>query len=285
MRSIAFYGKGGSGKTTVATSLSVLLAGDAQKVLLLGCDPKHDTSYALVERAKRVTLVEALQKSGVANVATSEFLMEGTRGIDCVEAGGPEPGVGCAGRGITLMFEVLAKNKLMNDKYDWIVYDVLGDVVCGGFAAPIRSGYAKEVCVVVSGEVLSLYAANNLCKALVRYESTGVRLAGIVPNLRGVVGEEALLRRFASLLGARVFPAIPRDASVHQAHVRSRTVVEDAPDSPAGRALIAVKDQLVASSWADAVTPTPLNDQDFEAFIQEEWSQRTLAGLAEGSAP
>lgn len=282
MRAIAFYGKGGSGKTTVATSLSVLLARQGEKVLLLGCDPKHDTAYALVPHNQRATLVEMLQKQGTLGVKTDSFLMKGTAGIDCIEAGGPEPGVGCAGRGITLMFEVLAKHGLMSDAYDWAIFDVLGDVVCGGFAAPIRSGFAREVCIVVSGEVLSLYAANNLCKALVRYQGTGVRLSGLIPNLRGVAGEEEMLARFATLLGTRVFTAIPRDPSVHQAHVQARTVVEEAPDSAAAKALVALKEQLLRTSPEVAVTPTPLSDEAFEQFVQTEWISLRAATLPEG---
>jgi len=285
VRAIAFYGKGGSGKTTVATSLSVLLAKQGQKVLLLGCDPKHDTAYALVPHNQRATLVEMLQKDGTLGVKTDSFLMKGTAGIDCVEAGGPEPGVGCAGRGITLMFEVLTKHGLMNGAYDWAIFDVLGDVVCGGFAAPIRSGFAQEVCIVVSGEVLSLYAANNLCKALVRYKGTGVRLSGLIPNLRGVTGEKEMLARFAQLLGTRVFTAIPRDPSVHIAHVQSRTVVEEAPESAAAQALMLLKDELVNLAPDSSVTPTPLSDEAFEQFVQTEWLRPRAATLAEESLP
>lgn len=272
MRKVAFYGKGGSGKTTVATGLSSLLARDGQRVLLLGCDPKHDTSYALVDRDKRRTLIELMHDGQAASLKPEAFLMHSDCGVDCVEAGGPEPGVGCAGRGITLMFDVIQKHGLLSDKYDWTIFDVLGDVVCGGFAAPIRAGFAQEVCVVVSGEILSMYAANNLCKALVRYQSTGVRLAGIVPNLRGTAGEEKMLREFAALLGTRTLPAIPRDPAVHQAHVAGKTVVDIAPQSKAAKALAAILDALRQSGPQDAAIPTPLSDEKFEEFVRIGWA-------------
>ena len=272
MRSIAFYGKGGSGKTTLSTSLSVLLARDGLKVLLLGCDPKHDTTYALVKDGPRVNLIDELKEAAGSRVDPGRYLMRGTDGIDCVEAGGPEPGVGCAGRGITLMLETLTKEKIIPGSYDCIVYDVLGDVVCGGFAAPIRLGHAKEVYIIISGEVLSLYAANNLSRALRRYQEVGVKLAGFVANLRGVPGEAELLERFAAMLGSRCVGTIPRDQAVHKAHVGGRTVVELFPDSTAGLALSRFKDAFLASEPDQCVTPTPLTDEQFEEFIRSSYS-------------
>jgi len=230
MRTFAIYGKGGIGKSTVASTLAVLFAQHGSRVLLVGCDPKHDSSYKVVERSKVRTVMGLLQQKGDDGVTREDVLMKGrVPGLTCIETGGPEPGVGCAGRGITRMFELLAELGLPGDGYDVIIYDVLGDVVCGGFAAPIRAGYAKEVYVVLSGEVMALYAANNICRAVQNHKRTGVRLGGLIANLRGVPNEERVLERFSRAVNVPLLPSIPRDPAILDAETALQTVVEYAP--------------------------------------------------------
>jgi nitrogenase iron protein NifH len=269
-RNLAFYGKGGIGKSTVSSTLAVLFAEDGNRVLLVGCDPKHDTSYKVVEERPVRTVMDLLRRSGGASVARSDVLVPArVPGLTCIETGGPEPGVGCAGRGITRMFELLAELGLPGDDFDVVIYDVLGDVVCGGFAAPIRGGHAEEVYVVASGEVMSLYAANNICRAVENLKRSGGRLRGLVPNLRGLPIEEKVLTGFSAATGVRLLPGIPRDPLVQEAETAARTIIEYAPDSATARRYREVYAALHQTDATAIPAPHPLDDDGFEQFIAE----------------
>jgi len=269
MRTLAFYGKGGIGKTTVATNISVLFAKNGQRVLQVGCDPKHDSSYKLVPRDQVRTVMGLLAADGARTPTREQVVMHGRMAVDCVETGGPEPGVGCAGRGITRMFEVLSEAKVLEAGYEVVVYDVLGDVVCGGFAAPLRRGFAREVYVVASGEIMALYAANNICRAIATHARNGVALAGIIANLRGSSRERSTLQSFASRIGSRLLHAIPQHELVQQAERESRTVIEHAPESDIAHHYEALFAQVLATTQADWCVPSPLEDAEFERFVFE----------------
>jgi len=271
MRKIAIYGKGGIGKTTVASNLSVLFARSGAKVLQIGCDPKHDSCYKLVDRRDVVTVMGLLREHRDSTVTRDDFVMEGSFGVRCVETGGPEPGVGCAGRGITRMFEILEITKVLDEGHDVVIYDVLGDVVCGGFAAPIRGGFAEEVLIVASGEVMALYAANNICRAVVRHRRAGATVAGVVANMRSVPGEEQVLRRFAETVNVRLFHPIPQDPLVQEAERSSKTVSEYAPDADVASHYKSLFEEIRGhdqSEWERRQgLPNPMDDAAFDAFV------------------
>jgi len=268
-RNLAFYGKGGIGKSTVSSTLAVLFAEDGNRVLLVGCDPKHDTSYKVVEKRPVRTVLDLLRQRRGGSVTRDEVLVPArVPGLTCIETGGPEPGVGCAGRGITRMFELLAELGLPGDDFDVVIYDVLGDVVCGGFAAPIRGGHAKEVYVVASGEVMSLYAANNICRAVENLKRSGGQLRGLVPNLRGLPIEEKVITGFSAATGVHLLPGIPRDALVQEAETAARTIIEYAPTSATARRYREVYAALRDTDETLA-KPHPLDDDGFERFIAE----------------
>ena len=270
VRGIAFYGKGGIGKTTVSSTVSALFAASGRRVLHIGCDPKHDSCYSLVPRGDVRTVLGMLQAQPQAPLTKADLVMKSPLGIDCIEAGGPEPGVGCAGRGITRTFEVLHEANVLDGSYDVGVFDVLGDVVCGGFAVPMRSGLASEVYVVLSGEVMALYAANNICRALARFSRNGIRLGGLVANLRSAPREIDVLGAFATALGTRLLHPIPFDETVQRAERASRTVVAFAPESEAAghyRSLFAEIDSTAPEALH---VPTPLDDGGFERFLSSE---------------
>ncbi len=278
MRTIAIYGKGGIGKTTMASNLSVLFAKAGAGVLQIGCDPKHDSCYKLVDRAAGVrTVMGLLRERPDAEVKSGDLIMPGRFGVHCVETGGPEPGVGCAGRGITRMLELLDLTGVLSGGYDVVIYDVLGDVVCGGFAAPIRSGRAREIYIVASGEVMALYAANNICRAVVRHRRAGAGVAGVLANLRSLPNEERTVRRFADVLNVRLFHAVPQDPLIQEAEVASQTVTEYAADSSAAGHYAEVYRELLdhdQTAWeAEHGLPTPMDDEAFDTFVTE--SRRT----------
>jgi nitrogenase iron protein NifH len=223
-RQIAFYGKGGIGKSTVVANVTAALASMGHRVLQVGCDPKGDSSRTLLGGKSQVAVLDLLrQATGTGQrqrlpIAVDDMVQKGFAGVDTIEAGGPEPGFGCAGRGITMTMETMTKLGVFARAYDYVFYDVLGDVVCGGFAVPIRDSYAEEVYLVVSGEFMALYAANNICKGVARFAERGkTRIAGIVANERKVKGEREIIEAFAERIGTRLVEFVPRDAAVQAA--------------------------------------------------------------------
>ena len=199
--------------------------------MVVGCDPKADSTRLLLGGLAQKTVLDTLRDEG-DEVELDSILKTGFGGTRCVESGGPEPGVGCAGRGIITSIGLLERLGAYTDDLDYVFYDVLGDVVCGGFAMPIREGKAKEIYIVASGEMMSLYAANNISKGISRYAAKGgVRLGGIICNSRNVDREIELLRAFAEELGTQLIHFVPRDNVVQHAEIHKETVIQYKPQA------------------------------------------------------
>ena len=231
LRQIAIYGKGGIGKSTTTQNLTAGLTELGKNVMVVGCDPKADSTRLLLGGLAQKTVLDTLRDEG-DEVELDSILKTGFGGTRCVESGGPEPGVGCAGRGIITSIDLLERLGAYTDDLDYVFYDVLGDVVCGGFAMPIREGKAKEIYIVASGEMMSLYAANNISKGISRYAAKGgVRLGGIICNSRNVDREIELLRAFAEELGTQLIHFVPRDNVVQHAEIHKETVIQYKPQA------------------------------------------------------
>jgi nitrogenase iron protein NifH len=229
IRQIAIYGKGGIGKSTTTQNLTAGLAESGKKIMVVGCDPKADSTRLLLGTLAQRTVLDTIRDRG-NDVELSSIMREGFSGIKCVESGGPEPGVGCAGRGIITSIGLLEQLGAYSDDLDFVFYDVLGDVVCGGFAMPIREGKAKEIYIIASGEMMALYAANNISKGIAKYaQKGGVRLGGIICNSRNVDRENELLEAFSKELGTHLIYYVPRDNVVQRAEINRKTVIEYAP--------------------------------------------------------
>jgi nitrogenase iron protein NifH len=231
MRQIAIYGKGGIGKSTTTQNLTAGLAAIGKNILIVGCDPKADSTRLILGGLAQKTVLDTLREEG-EDIDLDFIMKKGFGGIKCVESGGPEPGVGCAGRGIITSINMLEQLGAYTEDIDYVFYDVLGDVVCGGFAMPIREGKAQEIYIVASGEMMALYAANNISKGIQKYALTGgVRLGGIICNSRNVDGEAELVEAFAKELGTQMIHFVPRDNMVQRAEIHKQTVIEFDPSA------------------------------------------------------
>jgi nitrogenase iron protein NifH len=232
MRKIAIYGKGGIGKSTTTQNTVAGLVEAGFNVKVVGCDPKADSTRLLLGGLAQKTVLDTLREEG-EDIDLDDIVKVGYGGVRCVESGGPEPGVGCAGRGIITSINLLEQLGAWDEKYkiDYTFYDVLGDVVCGGFAMPIREGKAEEIYIVVSGEMMAMYAANNICKGIKKYAQAGtVRLGGLICNSRNVDNEREMIEELARQLGTKMIHFVPRDNMVQRAEINRKTVIEFNPE-------------------------------------------------------
>lgn len=265
MRQIAFYGKGGIGKST--TSQNTLAAlGENNRIMIVGCDPKADSTRLMLHTKAQTTILHlAAERGTVEDIELDEVLLEGYQGIKCVESGGPEPGVGCAGRGIITAINFLEEEGAYED-LDFVSYDVLGDVVCGGFAMPIREGKAQEIYIVTSGEMMAMYAANNIARGILKYAHTGgVRLGGLICNSRNVNCEAELIEELARRLGTQMIHFVPRSKQVQEAELRRMTVIEYSPDHPQADEYRALANKIENNT--NLVIPTPISMEELETLL------------------
>lgn len=233
MRKIAIYGKGGIGKSTTTSNLSAALSTMGFRVMQIGCDPKADSTKGLMGGRRIPTVLDMLREKN-DELKLSDIVFEGFNGVLCVESGGPTPGIGCAGRGIISAFEKLSELEAFEMyKPDIVIYDVLGDVVCGGFAMPIREGYAREVFIVSSGEMMALYAAGNIAGAVKSFASKGyARLGGLILNARNIENEREIVEKAACEIGTEIIAHIPRSGDIQLAEKAGGTVIECIEASP-----------------------------------------------------
>lgn len=269
LRQIAFYGKGGIGKSTTSQNTLAALVELDQRILIVGCDPKADSTRLILHAKAQDTVLHLAAEAGsVEDLELSDVLKIGYKNIKCVESGGPEPGVGCAGRGVITAINFLEENGAYDD-VDYVSYDVLGDVVCGGFAMPIRENKAQEIYVVMSGEMMALYAANNISKGILKYaNSGGVRLGGLICNERQTDREYDLADALAKRLGSQLIHFVPRDNIVQHAELRRQTVLEYAPDSKQADEYRQLANKIHNNS-GNGVIPTPITMEELEDMLMD----------------
>ena len=266
-RKIAIYGKGGIGKSTTQQNTAAAMAYYYdKKIFIHGCDPKADSTRLILGGMNQQTLMDMLRDEGEEKITTESVVKTGFKDIRCVESGGPEPGVGCAGRGVITAIDLMEKNGAYSEDLDFVFFDVLGDVVCGGFAMPIRDGKAEEVYIVASGEMMAIYAANNICKGLLKYaQQSGVRLGGIICNSRKVDREAEFLEEFTAAIGTRMIHFMPRDNIVQKAEFNKKTVVEYAPECNQAKEYGELARKIIENE--EFVIPQPLNMDELEAMV------------------
>lgn len=269
MRQCAIYGKGGIGKSTTTQNTVAALAEAGKKIMIVGCDPKADSTRLILHGKSQTTIMEMAAEAGtVEDLELDDVLRSGFSGIRCVESGGPEPGVGCAGRGIITAINFLEEEGAYEEDLDFVFYDVLGDVVCGGFAMPIRENKAQEIYIVCSGEMMAMYAANNISKGIMKYASSGgVRLAGLICNSRNTDREDELIIALAEKLGTQMIHFVPRDNVVQRAEIRRMTVIEYDPAAKQADEYRALARKIIDNT--KFVIPTPVTMDELEDLLME----------------
>jgi nitrogenase iron protein NifH len=274
IKQIAIYGKGGIGKSTTTSNLSAALSDMGYKVMQFGCDPKADSTNTLRDGTYIPTVLDLLREKG--SVDAHEAVFRGYNGIYCVEAGGPAPGVGCAGRGITTAVSLLKQQKLFEElELDYVIYDVLGDVVCGGFAVPIREGIAEHVFTVSSSDFMAIYAANNLFKGIQKYSNSGgALLGGVIANSITQPIQRKIIDNFVERTGTKVMEYIPRSLTVTKSELAGKTTIEADPNSEQAGIYRSLAKNI--DEHTQSVTPTPLNLEELKAWAAE-WSDQIMA--------
>ncbi|BAE85800.1 nitrogenase iron protein [Desulfitobacterium hafniense] len=271
---IAIYGKGGIGKSTTTSNLSAALSKLGYKVMQFGCDPKSDSTNTLRGGKYIPTVLDTLREKSV--VKASEVIFEGFNGIYCVEAGGPAPGVGCAGRGIITAVELFKQQKVFASlDLDFVIYDVLGDVVCGGFAIPIREGIAEHVFTVSSSDFMSIYASNNLFKGIKKYSNSGgALLGGVIANSINQGYAKAIVDDFVERTKTQVVEYIPRSITVTQSELQGKTTIEAAPESEQAKVYTRLAEKIVEHK--SSKVPAPLEIKELQEWATS-WSDQLLA--------
>lgn len=273
-KQIAIYGKGGIGKSTTTSNISAALADMGYRVMQFGCDPKADSTVTLRGGDHIPSVLDLMREN--ARVDAHDAVFQGFGGIYCVEAGGPQPGVGCAGRGIISAVQLLKQQDIFDElDLDYVLFDVLGDVVCGGFAVPIREGIAEHVFTVSSSDFMAIYAANNLFRGIQTYSKKGgALLGGVIANSINTDFQRAIIDDFVEKTQTRVLQYVPRSLAVTQAELQGRTTIEAAPASEQAGIYRSLAKTI--AEHVESRVPSPLSPEDLR-----EWSARWADRLIE----
>jgi nitrogenase iron protein NifH len=274
IKQIAIYGKGGIGKSTTTSNISAALAKAGYKVMQFGCDPKSDSTNTLRGGKYIPTVLDTLREKN--RIKPEEVIFEGFGGVYCVEAGGPAPGVGCAGRGIITAVQLLKQLKVYDElDLDVVIYDVLGDVVCGGFAVPIREGIAEHVFTVSSADFMAVYAANNLFKGIQKYSNAGgALLGGVIANSINASYSKAIIEDFTERTKTQVIEYVPRSVTVTQSELQGKTTIEAAPKSEQAKIYSRLAHKI--AEHTESKVPSPLEIKDLREWAAK-WADQLLA--------
>ena len=274
IKQIAIYGKGGIGKSTTTSNISAALTTMGYKVMQFGCDPKSDSTNTLRDGTYIPTVLDTLREKSKVNA--QDVIFQGFNGVYCVEAGGPAPGVGCAGRGIITAVQLFKQQRVFEElDLDVVIYDVLGDVVCGGFAVPIREGIAEHVFTVSSADFMSVYASNNLFKGIHKYSNSGgALLGGVIANSINQDYSREIIDDFVKQTNTQVMQYVPRSVTVTQSELQGKTTIEAAPNSEQAKIYKTLAKRI--AEHTDSKVPSPLGVQELKDWASK-WGDHLLA--------
>lgn len=274
IKQIAIYGKGGIGKSTTTSNISAALSVAGYKVMQFGCDPKSDSTNTLRGGNYIPTVLDTLREKNT--VKAHEVIFKGFNDIYCVEAGGPAPGVGCAGRGIITAVQLFKQQNIFEElDLDYVIYDVLGDVVCGGFAVPIREGIAEHVFTVSSADFMSIYASNNLFKGIHKYSNSGgALLGGVIANSINAPYAKDIIDDFVKKTNTQVVEYVPRSVTVTQSELQGKTTIEAAPNSKQAQVYKALAAKIAGHE--ESKVPSPLEVSELREWAAK-WGDYLLA--------
>lgn len=278
LKQIAIYGKGGIGKSTTTSNISAALSKMGYKVMQFGCDPKSDSTNTLRDGKYIPTILDTLRSNSRLNAR--DVIFKGFNGVYCVEAGGPAPGVGCAGRGITASVQLMKQQRIYEElDLDFVIYDVLGDVVCGGFAVPIREGIAEHVFTVSSSDFMSIYASNNLMRGIQKYSNSGGALfGGVIGNSVNAGYSKDILDDFARRTQTNIVEYVPRSVTVTQAELLGKTTIEAAPDSEQAQVYMRLAKKIAEHEVSRVPAPMTVEElRDWAASWSEQLTQVEMA--------
>lgn len=253
-KSLAIYGKGGIGKSSTASNVAAAMGERGIRVMLVGCDPKSDSSITLLNGRRIPTIMDLLRRNGRIE-REEQVVYEGFNGVRCAEVGGPEPGIGCAGRGIIVAVQELQKVSDALRTSDVVMFDVPGDIVCGGFAVPITKGMVREAYIITSGEYMPVYAANNICRGL---KTLKTPLSGVIGNAREASGEREIVEAFAARMGVPMLAFVPRDRVVQDCERAGKSVIEGSPGAPVAGVYREIAERII--DGPEGRVPEPLDD-------------------------
>lgn len=261
---IAVYGKGGIGKSTTSSNLSAAFSKLGHRVLQIGCDPKHDSTFTLTKKMMP-TVIDVLETVDFHSeeLRVEDFMFEGYNGVMCVEAGGPPAGTGCGGYVVGQTVKLLKQHHLLEET-DVVIFDVLGDVVCGGFAAPLQ--HADNAVVVAANDFDSIFAMNRIVAAInAKAKNYNVRLAGVVANRSAETDE---IDRFSNAIGMKRLAHFKDLDAIRRSRLKKCTLFE-MPDSPE---VIEAREEYMnlartLYAGADPQTATPMKDRDIFDFL------------------
>ncbi|MFP4654793.1 MAG: Ni-sirohydrochlorin a,c-diamide reductive cyclase ATP-dependent reductase subunit [Methanohalobium sp.] len=262
---IALYGKGGIGKSSTVSNVAAACADQGYRVMIIGCDPKSDSSITLLGGERIPTILDLLRDG--MDIKEEDVVFEGYHGVKCVEVGGPEPGIGCAGRGIIVSIKQLKRISDSMDDMDLIIYDVPGDIVCGGFVAPVRKGMVNESYILTSGEYMPMYAANNICSGLSKINT---KLSGIICNSRDVTNEKEIVEEFAHEIGSELLSFIPKEQIVQDCEREGYSVMEIAPDSEVAQVYRELAQKIMSRTESDSVLPDSMDDVQLRELARKQ---------------
>lgn len=274
LKQIAIYGKGGIGKSTTTSNISAALTTMGYKVMQFGCDPKADSTNTLRDGTYIPTVLDTLREKN--KVDAHEVIFQGFNGVYCVEAGGPAPGVGCAGRGIITAVQLFKQQRIFEElDLDYVIYDVLGDVVCGGFAVPVREGIADHVFTVSSADFMAVYAANNLFKGIQKYSNSGgALLGGVIANSINQPYSKDIIDDFVAKTSTQVMEYVPRSVTVTQSELQGKTTIESAPNSEQAKIYRRLATRI--AEHRDSKVPSPLSVSELKEWAAK-WGEQLLA--------